>query len=250
MLTREKYHDLRRLYVDKPRKQLHSNVELCGLFVDVPDCASFLSQVGDIFYEEQFKFETSIDSPVILDLGANIGLASLYFSKLFPNARIYSFEADPQIFEVLKRNISNNHIRNVTSYNQAVWIEKNTLCFDSVGTDAGRLNNQGKIQVDAMDLKVFISEFEKVDLLKIDIEGGENIVIPHIVDCLDRVERIICEYHSDKLEPQLLSGLLACLEAAGFRYHIHTVNKRNSPLINSVPHGNFDCQINIYGYKK
>ena len=51
---------------------------------------------------------TATSTPRILDCGANVGLASLFFRRLYPQARITAFEADPALFAILEANLDAN----------------------------------------------------------------------------------------------------------------------------------------------
>ena len=55
-------------------------------------------------------------TPRILDCGANIGLATLYFKLLYPGACITCFEPGAEAFRVLEANISANQLEEVTAF--------------------------------------------------------------------------------------------------------------------------------------
>ncbi len=61
------------------------------------DMHSFYYHALQIFRDRLYHFSCGTDSPLILDCGAHIGLASLYFREVYPKARIHAFEADPEI---------------------------------------------------------------------------------------------------------------------------------------------------------
>src|SRR6185436_15307574 len=65
------------------------------------DLLSFCPQWQDIFVKRALAFTSAGRSPRILDCGANVGLASLFFHRLYPAARITAFEADPALFQML-----------------------------------------------------------------------------------------------------------------------------------------------------
>src|ERR1700739_2755043 len=58
----------------------------------------------EIFIGNEYFFESNRPDPVIIDCGANIGFATLYFKKSYPASKIICFEANPYAFEVLKEN--------------------------------------------------------------------------------------------------------------------------------------------------
>ena len=65
--------------------------------------------------------------PVIIDLGANIGLASRQFASRFPGARLIAVEPGPRNFALLERNTS--HLRSIERLQGAVWSSTTTLDF-------------------------------------------------------------------------------------------------------------------------
>ena len=60
----------------------------------------------EIFGDEIYRFPHPTSNPKILDGGANLGLASLYFLNLFPNASITAIEPDPICFNLLSKNLA------------------------------------------------------------------------------------------------------------------------------------------------
>ena len=64
----------------------------------------------EIFARQQYYFRAETESPLILDCGANLGMASLYFKWLYPKARVRAFEPDPSTFELLKQNLARNGV--------------------------------------------------------------------------------------------------------------------------------------------
>lgn len=98
----KKSNPLNKLY-NTPRF-VSTNFELeGGKTINIPDAASFIFMYKEIFEQEIYKFSSESKSPYIIDGGANIGLATIYFKKLFPKSEILAFEPDTQIHAVLKK---------------------------------------------------------------------------------------------------------------------------------------------------
>ena len=81
----------------------------------------------EIFGDEIYRFPHPTGSPTILDGGANLGLASLYFLNLFPNASITAIEPDPVCFNLLSKNLawattSSLILKNCALAGQRAWI--------------------------------------------------------------------------------------------------------------------------------
>ena len=90
-------------YFDFPR-YTEEIIEFLNYKFKVPDCLSFIHQFKDIFVEEIYNFTSENNFPVIIDCGANIGTSCIYYKKIYPDSKIYAFEADSKIFDILKEN--------------------------------------------------------------------------------------------------------------------------------------------------
>ncbi len=124
---------------------------------------------------------------VFVDVGANIGFWSLYFSHAFPLAKIHAIEANPDTFHVLRENIEINAFRNIMPLHIGVSDNVGELplyCNDTGnrGGDsfADYANNRSRCVMVAVKplADIFVSAgIEKVDVMKMDIEGLEEKVL-------------------------------------------------------------------------
>lgn len=223
-----------------------------GLKIFTPDTLSFIWQYKEIFVDEDYKFQTTSQNPVVYDCGANVGMSCLYFSTKYPTAKIKAFEADPNIEKILSENLNQNHVGNVEVIGKAVWIDNNSIELSLEGADGATIYSKTNlIMVPSVRLKDIIEKESIIDMLKIDIEGAEYEVLKDCSGSLNNVENIFIEYHSYINSNQNLSEIIMILEKNGFRYFIKPVNDRQSPLINKKNkfNPNMDLQLNIYGYK-
>lgn len=222
----------------------------------IPDSASFLFMYDEIFRTEIYKFRTENISPYIIDGGANIGLASIYFKKLFPAAEIVAFEPDPEIYKVLKSNISSHAFESVKLINKGLWNEEMNLRFKMEGADAGLLkvfneSDENNIQtVPVISLKPYLQK--PVDFLKLDIEGAETVVLKDIAEDLNMVKRIFVEYHSFVGQEQSLNEIINILIESKFRIYMSIPgnNSLKSPFMGLGAYNNMDFQLNIFGFKQ
>ena len=83
------------------------------------DFATFMQM---IFHEDYRIQYWDLNPKVILDCGANIGLGAVFFQRLFPGARIFAVEPEPDNFEILKLNVQG--YPNITCVNSGVWNKK------------------------------------------------------------------------------------------------------------------------------
>lgn len=226
-------------------------VSFLGYTVNIVDSASFFSQFKEIFVDEIYKFSPASNIPVIYDIGANIGIGTLYLKQCFPLSRIVALEADPAIAAVLASNIEQNNLSNVTVFAKAAWINDKGVSFSSDGADGGSiLASENCMTVPSVRLKTLLeSERDGIALLKMDIEGAEATVVPDLVDVLPNVQHIFVEYHSWNNESQNLDELLKIFTEAGFRYYIQTIGNRRTPFMNKDQHLPMDLQLNIFGWR-
>ncbi len=226
---------------------------ILGPKIEYIDSASFIFIYDEIFSKKIYNFFTSLDSPIIIDAGANIGLASLYFKKEYPNSNIIAFEPDIAAYRALNKNMNEFGYNDVELINKALWSSEVELDFFHEGADGGRISNISDVnstyKVKTVRLRDYLEE--TVDFLKIDIEGAEIKVLTDCADLLSNVKNIFVEFHSFLKKDQELSILLALLEEAGFRYYIEHVGvTSNQPLLQRNHYLGMDNQLNIYGYRK
>ena len=105
-------------------------------FVDGPSLAG---QFLEIWKNESYRFNTRRQEPLILDCGANVGMGTLYWKHLYPQARVIAFEPDPTIFRVLRENLAARNLTKVQPINAAVWTKEGEVSFWEEGTDLGKL---------------------------------------------------------------------------------------------------------------
>jgi|APTNR8051073442_1049403.scaffolds.fasta_scaffold02574_10 FkbM family methyltransferase len=199
------------------------------------DYISLLNLVNEIFINGEYLFESETASPKILDCGANIGMAALFFKKLFPGAEIVCFEPNPLSYKLLEMNVRGNDLQHVTIINKAVADEVGKLDF-FIGNEKGSViaslsedrNNTSRISVDAIRLSEFIGE-RKFDLAKIDVEGAEHAVINDLIldNKINSIGEFMIEYHHmvDKKNTRL-AEFLEKMERSGFLYNVRAKYRR------------------------
>ena len=226
-----------------------------GQEITIPDYASFQFMYKEIFENEIYKFKTSVDKPYIIDGGANIGLASIYFKNLYPSSEIVAFEPDPEIFKILKNNIDVFNFSNIELINKGLWNQNKTMTFKSEGADAGLIaeidqSNPGITrEIEVTSLREYLNK--PVDFLKLDIEGSETMVLIDIQNELRYVKRIFIEYHSFVGQKQALDIITKILIENNFRIYVSSPGLTStSPFIRLNVYNNMDMQLNIYGFKE
>ena len=193
--------------------------------LEYADLLSFCPQFDEIFVKHALDFQTASASPRILDCGANIGAASLYFKRRYPGARVTAYEADPELYAMTKRNLERNRAADVEVVHAALWTSTGHVTFRAEGSDSGMVDGLSGA-VDAAGVSVpslrmrDVLERERVDLLKLDIEGAEGAVLADCEPVLDRVNAIVMDVHEFDPRDRQSPRLFECLSRAGFVYAV------------------------------
>jgi len=198
----------------------HGSIDVGSYHVEYADALTVWPQWDDIFVRKALAFAAATDAPRILDCGANVGLASMYFKREYPNASITAFEADPAIAEICRRNLATLPAPSVDVHAAAVWTSCGTVEFICEGSDSGAIAslepsvNGRHATVPAIRLADWLTE--RIDLLKVDIEGAELPVLEDCIDHLHCVQNIALDVHEFDPSCRQTGRLFAVLTKAGF----------------------------------
>lgn len=128
-----------------------------------------------------------------LDIGANIGLMSIFTSKVVgPNGKIIAFEPNPETRKILLENIQLNNISTIEVSPYAIGSKRETgKIYDRWDSNRGSASivpsneNTGEgYDIEIISLKEYPFESNKIDLIKIDVEGFELEVLKGSADIL------------------------------------------------------------------
>jgi FkbM family methyltransferase len=208
-----------------------NEARLAGFDVRFLDAASFRIVAYEIFLKGEYFFHAQNDSPVIFDCGANIGLATLFFKRLYPKAVVHAFEADPSTADILSQNVKRNALQNVTVHNVLLsdhvgavkfFLPEGTPGSLMMSAFSSRLVPEAsEISVNSARLSEYIDG--PIDLLKLDVEGSEFVVMNDLIASgkISQIEQMMIEYHHLMgNEHSRFGGFLRQLEDAGFEYQI------------------------------
>jgi FkbM family methyltransferase len=154
-------------------------------FSEYHSCARFTNTAERLFLT-RFPFG---DGPV-LDVGGNLGLFSLLMAHRFADRTIHAFEPNPSTFKVMRANFARNGCLFAFAHPQAVAAHDGEVSFQANPVDRATTHivseNQYKslssqspaVQVSCVTLDSFIEShsIENVGLLKVDVEGYEEVV--------------------------------------------------------------------------
>jgi FkbM family methyltransferase len=246
-------------FQEKLLKHANSGIEYSHLYknrykIIFKDPKAFLYSVKELFVEEIYKFKAQDDTPYIIDCGSYIGTSILFFKTQYPNAKILAFEPDNSNFELLNNNIKNWDLKDIEIQNAAIWINNLGVNFIADGNMASKIDESNNTahnenqKTKSVRLKDLLTE--KIDFLKIDIEGAEYEVL---VDCeskLSFVENLFIEYHGNYNEMYKLNKILNILIENNFKYYIKEAGVTfEHPFYDRENIYDFDTQLNIFAFK-
>jgi FkbM family methyltransferase len=148
----------------------------------------------------------------VLDIGANVGLFSIWVSFNVPSARIFAFEAASDNYMALAHNVRSNHLKGISAHRYAVSDGSSTHTTLYRGFHGGIHSTRPEYQnwnpsmgskrktekVRTISLVQIFQRFKinKVDFMKLDCEGAEyDILFSTPEPTLSRIRRIVGEYH-------------------------------------------------------
>jgi FkbM family methyltransferase len=163
----------------------------------------------------------------VFDIGAHIGLFSLFASKVLQAKRLVSVEPDPVNFELLSKNIASNDMENAALIRAAIAGESGERQIFNNSSNTGghsfyarRASSRTVRTVTLTELFKF-SEISECSLLKMDCEGAEMEALENAPDDLLRsVSAISLEYHLDTYLPERLERLETRMQSLGFNLEI------------------------------
>ena len=104
--------------------------------------------------------------------------------------------------------------------------------------------------MNSLRLRDVLSGLERVDFLKMDIEGAEAEVLADCAEQLERVGFAFVECHCWRHRPQTLHHVLAMLSQAGFRYYLENIWPGDSPFLRGGGGPTMDVQANVWARRK
>ncbi len=171
-------------------------------------------------------------SNIIIDVGANIGKYSILANKINPYSRIYAIEPERDNFNLLKKNIELNNIKNVTTIKVALNNKKGVgrlyKCKTNTAGHSLKIKMEEFEDVKTNTLDNLFGELDCIDLIKIDIEASELDILKGAKKLLSRkkIKNIIIEIddtNMGKIE-KLLINYGYKLERVQYNNYLATYN--------------------------
>lgn len=191
------------------------------------------------------KYGALNEGDIVFDIGTYAGTQTIFFSeKVGQTGKVFAFEPDQNSFKSLKRNIELNSVNNVTALELGLYDFDGKIFFTQGGSMGSQIIESSVKNIDLPSINVAKIEtivkkyaIEKVDFVKMDIEGAELNVLKSSVDFINKFKpRFI-------IEPHFIKGVLNLKEIEAFF-------AENNYLTQNVKQGGFEYQPLVYAYPK
>ncbi len=185
----------------------------------------------------QYFFNYPIKPKLIIDGGANIGLASIIFKSLFPDATIIAIEPDKENFEQLNRNLM--PYSKIHTLNNGIWNKKTILqvtdkyYFGKWGMVTEEINTktENSISTVTIDEIMNLYHLDSIDILKLDIETAEReLFTSGYTNWLPKVKIIIIELHDSVCKGTAMPFFKAIVET--FKNYSYYQLGENTIIVN------------------
>jgi FkbM family methyltransferase len=168
-------------------------------------------------------------SDAFVDIGAHIGYFTFYIrEKIEADKPVYFFEPDPDLFDLVYKNVNSNTMKNVHGFRTAIGSTEGTITFyknmsdplsGSITRDFSCTHNVEKIQVNSTTFSIFSRQFSlKNACVKVDVEGAEFDFIEGALDSLDSIAYLIMEVLGIANERQIVQYMISL---GFFAYYIN-----------------------------
>lgn len=240
------------LYFYSPNTNRNAERNGIKYFLDLScliDYSIFFRMLKEPSWENLFK----VLQPdfVILDVGANIGFHTLNFARICSKGFVHAFEPDNKSFKTLSANIELNNFRNVAVHPIALGAKDEKLPFYKLyinNPGANRIlahapsSHFGQQQVDVRTCDHIADELmlQRLDLIKIDVEGFELFVLQGATNTINKYRPILfVELAEKNLQEHSLSSLdlINYIERLGYQV---TDAKTMTPIDRSIQNHHTD----------
>lgn len=203
-----------------------------GLIIQSPEEVRIDMLFHEVWAEQMYgqKGYEIKHNDIIIDIGANIGVFSIYAATRAKGVRVLAFEPFPGNAEWLQKNISLNGLKNIEVFQKAVagkseprvlqvddaWV-RHSLIDAWVKPSLIDVEAEPGLKIECIALNEVMSPIDKCDLMKIDCEGSEYEIFYSASDAsLSKIKKIVGEFHD--LDKQTKNGeaLVRFLEKKNF----------------------------------
>lgn len=158
----------------------------------------------EIWNDRCYDFPQIPDEPMncVVDVGANIGVFSLYQALVRKARQVFAFEPAPSVFPRLVRNCSLNRVTNITTMQAAIGRDNGSVAFrespNSLNGQVDKTGGVGTVEVKCYNLDYVLADIPRIDLLKVDTEDHEGDVFEGATETLKRTRYVVAEAITQK----------------------------------------------------
>lgn len=182
-----------------------------------------------IFVDEDYNFPISIKPKLIIDGGANVGYASVYFANRFKEAHIIAIEPEKSNINLLKKNTC--YYPNIEVIESAIWDENVYLKIKDVGlgewafmVERSKPDEPNSFRAITIQKLLAKSGYQKIDILKLDVEGSEKEIFSrNYEEWLGKVCFMVIELH-DKMKVGCSNVFYSAIKNYNFKKSQRGVN--------------------------
>jgi FkbM family methyltransferase len=188
------------------RSEVSFDLQLSGDRFPITMRKSDIFTLAEIFFDRQYAIHSPLPAhPLVLDCGANVGLSAIWFLAGWPGARLHAFEPEPNNFRLLEMNIGTrtDAVLNRTavgreSGNALLFVADHGAMHSVKDASVGRRS----IDVSCVSLGDYLraKRIDRVDVLKLDVEGSELDAIEGLGSAIDSVHVIVGELHEKTVD--------------------------------------------------
>jgi FkbM family methyltransferase len=173
-------------------------------------------------WEPEIRKYFNLKTGIFVDVGAHIGKYSVMVGRKLQAGKVIAIEADPENFEILRKNISLNNLKNVRAFNIAAY-SKNTILPLYKKPHQTRLStilpqkSRPWTKVKAVKLDTLLNKLniKKIDLIKIDVEGSEREVLEGCIQTIRNSPKVKIIFEA--LNESALHETKSLLESNNFK---------------------------------
>jgi len=174
-----------------------------------------IQSIREVWMQDGYRLPFAATVRVVVDLGANIGLTSMWLTRHHAVDTCVAVEPSPENAALARENLAGN---STTVIEAAVGPRDGTVFFaESRESNLGRVAENGQ-PVSAISMTTLLRNLPlgaDVDVLKVDIEGAELELFSEHTEWLSSVKNIIIEIHPDRIDSQ---SVISSIVDAGFDY--------------------------------
>jgi len=195
----------------------------CFKNIKLRNNSSDIDVFNQVIVNKEYDFNLDNNPLFIVDVGANIGLTSLYFSKKYPKTKIIAIEPDVDNINLLIHNTK--EINQIIIEQKALWFHNDGVILEhSYSNDSHFVKGDASsgIKTDSITIDKIIEKYslESIDLLKLDIEGAEKEIFDNNCLWLYKVKTLVIELH-DRFKLGCAMNFFSALNDHNYTLSIH-----------------------------